>query len=136
MSDEPSRVDSMMFSASSSRGIEESKSLIESSKKQQLKYFYFYKYQENNPKKNKDNLSPYEKTIQTLSHEDRIIQKNLKILLNHCETLEQFQFSVRNPNNANDIFNIVESSIEKVKASKKFSSNSYDWSGSLIILSM
>lgn len=56
----------------------------------QIKYFFFYKYIDNSTKKKKgpDQLSPYERTIQTLTHEDKIIQKNLKILLNYCENLE------------------------------------------------
>ena len=50
--------------------------------------------------------------------------------------MEQFEYSVRNKNNALDIFGVVEQSIEKVKALKKFSQNNYDWSGPLIVLSL
>ena len=66
LTDEPLRSDSMMIGAKPEND------------NKQIKYFYFFKYQENNLKKKAANmgmnvLSPYDKTIQTLSHEDRII---------------------------------------------------------------
>lgn len=72
-------------------------------------------------KKKGANMSPYEKAIETLSHEDRVIQKNLKILLNMSETIEQFEYAVVDKNNMIDIFSVIEHAIEKVKAQKKFS---------------
>lgn len=83
-----------------------------------MKYFYFFKYQDNTAKKKSaaSQSSPYEKAISQLSHEDRVIQKNLKILLSMTENLEQYEFSVRNKNNALDILNVIEQTIEKVKA--------------------
>jgi hypothetical protein len=35
-----------------------------------------------------------------------------------------------------ELFNIVEQSIEKDKANRKFSQNNFEWSGTLIVLSM
>ncbi len=94
----------------------------------------FFKLQENNPKKVN---TPYMQTIAELSHEDKIIQKNLKYLLNQCEILETLEYAIKNKNNALDIFGVIDQSIEKDKAIKKFSSNTnFDMSGSLIITSM
>lgn len=78
-----------------------------------MKYFFFYKFQDNSNKRKKNSngefeLSPYEETIKCLSHEDKILQKNLKILLNGCENLESLEFSVRNKNNYFDILNIID----------------------------
>lgn len=73
-SEEPLRADSMIFS----------QSLVKEDKREGLKYFYFYKYNELMPKKKTDpsyQPSPYERAISCLSHEDKIMQKNLKILL-------------------------------------------------------
>jgi hypothetical protein len=43
----------------------------------QVKYFYFYKNQENNLKKKKDSEgytpTPYEKVIRGMTHEDKIM---------------------------------------------------------------
>ena len=71
-----------------------------------------------------------------MTHEDKVIQKNLKILLNSCEIVESLEFAVRNKNNALDILGVIEQAIEKDKASRKFSQNNFDCSGSLIVLSM
>jgi hypothetical protein len=137
-SDDPTRHDSMMFSSSTINAAKDSTQhsdfKIQSGSKQ-LKYFYFFKFQENQLKKGHA-LTPYELAISQLSHEDKIIQKNFKFLLSSCESLESFEFGIRNKNNAIDILGIVEQSIEKEKATKKYSQNNYDWSGSLILLSM
>jgi hypothetical protein len=125
----------MMFSKTATPGY----TPMPPGEQRQMKYFYFFKYQDNTTKKktgNSSQSSPYEKTIALLSHEDRIIQKNLKILLSMTENLEQYEFSVRNKNNALDILNVIEQTIEKVKAQKKYSQNNYDWSGTLISLSI
>lgn len=71
----------------------------------QIKYFMFFKLQENNPKKVN---TPYMQTIAQLSHEDKIIQKNLKYLLNQCEILETLEYAIRNKNNALDIFGVID----------------------------
>lgn len=56
------------------------------------------------------------------------MQKNLKILLNECEFIEQFGFFVRQKNNIMEILKVIEQSIEKSKSQKKYSQNNYDWS--------
>jgi hypothetical protein len=61
----------------------------------------------------------------------------MKFLLNACESLESLEFAIRNKNNALDIFGVIEQSIEREKAIKKYSSNNnIDFSSSLIIISM
>ena len=71
----------------------------------QQKYFMFFKLLENPSKKSS---TPYTEAIAQLSHEDKIIQKNLKFLLNQCENLESLEFAIRNKNNALDIFGVIE----------------------------
>ena len=61
------------------------------------------------------------------------MQKNLKIMLAECDFLEQYGYNIRNKNNINEILKVVEQAIEKFKAQKRYSQNSYDWSSSLII---
>jgi len=78
---EPLRADSMIFSSS----------LVKNVDQNELKYFYFFKHHEKVPKKKTDSTyqpSPYERAIANLSHEDKILQKNLKILLNQCDFIE------------------------------------------------
>jgi hypothetical protein len=86
----------------------------------QVKYFYFYKSQENNLKKKKDSEgytpTPYERVIKSMTHEDKIMQKNLKIMLADCDYLEQFGYNIRNKNTINEILRVVEQAIEKYKA--------------------
>jgi hypothetical protein len=92
-----------------------------------------FKLQEN---RLKQECTAYENAIKELTHEDKVIQKNLKMLLNSCEIVESLEFAVRNKDNALEIFGVIEQSIEKDKANRKYAQNKFDWSGTLIVLAM
>ena len=51
-----------------------------------------------------------------MTHEDKIMQKNLKIMLAECDFLEQYGYNIRNKNTINEILKVVEQAIEKFKA--------------------
>ena len=53
--------------------------------------------------------------IQGLNHVERIMQKNLKILLSSCEMLEQSSYSVKDKKSIADIIKVVEQITEKSK---------------------
>ena len=61
------------------------------------------------------------------------MQKNLKILLNESDFLEQYAYNIRNKNNIIEILKVIEQTIEKSKVQKRYSQNNYDWSSQLII---
>lgn len=85
-----------------------------------VNYFYFYKYDEASKKKGLEK-TPYEKVIAEMSHEDKILQKNLKILLYDCDNIEQCEFNIYDKNSVTEILKVIEHTIEKGKAQKKFS---------------
>ncbi|CDW79851.1 rab5 gdp gtp exchange factor [Stylonychia lemnae] len=117
----PMRADSMIFSQSLVKQSNEKKlghmdSLLQKDfssgyETKEQKYFYFYKFNELQPKKKSDPTyqpSPYERVIADLSHEDKIIQKNLKILLNECDFIDQYGFNIKNKNNISEILKVIE----------------------------
>lgn len=63
------------------------------------------------PKKKTDptyHLSPYEKVVANLAHEERILQKNLKILLNQCDFVETWSTGIKNRNNITEILRVID----------------------------
>lgn len=63
-----------------------------------------------------------------MTREDKILQRNLKILLQDTEDLDSIEFSIIDKTNAAEILKVIEHSNEKSKSFRKFSSNNYDWS--------
>jgi hypothetical protein len=117
--------------------MQQHKNEYETNIKHELKYFYFYKTSEKSAKK-KDisQLTPYEYPLLQLTKEERIIAKNLKILLYEADTIEPLSFALKNKNNLYDIIKLLEQLMEKMKCSKRYVQNNYDWSSSLIIQSV
>jgi hypothetical protein len=56
-----------------------------------------------------------------MKREDRILQRNLKILLQDTEDLDSISFSILDKNNAIEILKVIEHSNEKSKSLRKFS---------------
>lgn len=81
-------------------------------------------------------MTATERFLESLSQADKILQKNIKILLYEAENLESLAYSMRDMNSVLEISKIIEQSMDKIKTFKKFSQNNYDWSSSLIIKSI
>jgi hypothetical protein len=55
-----------------------------------------------------------------LSKEERIIAKNLKILLYEADNIEPLSFSLKSKNSLYEIVKLIEQLMEKMKCSKRF----------------
>lgn len=65
--------------------------------------------------------------------EERILAKNIKILINDIENIENFSYAINNKADMQEILRFMEQSSENEMNTRKFLNNNYDWAPSLII---